>query len=45
MYRVLLRLAGRRAAAVLTALWYVALVVAVVYFAPLDQAAFRYGQL
>ena len=45
MYHTLLRLVGERTATVLTALWYVLLVLAVVYFALLDPAPFRYGQL
>lgn len=45
MYALLERRAGRPAATVLTALWYVALVLAILYFALLDQAPFRYGQL
>lgn len=45
MYGFLLRIVGSRAAIPLTALWYVFLVVAILYFALLDQAPFRYGQL
>ena len=45
MHAFLARVVSERAAVPLTALWYVVLVVLIVYFALLDQAPFRYGQL
>ena len=45
VYPLLVRLLGSRLAAPVMVLWYLTLIVAIVYFAGMDQAPFRYGQL